>query len=193
MVYGDKPFVVSTSTDAFGRDINTYRPDSLAMMQSSNLYPYTANNPNMYRDSSGRFIIIPVAAYYLIVAAVVVVTAATVIESAPPINLPNISWETTATADESIVAVSKKQQNINRRNEINGTTSADPPDSSKNPRSKNNQVQNRQANGAAKEANLSKDGQEVFHDKLHELNTNDYQKMLEVAKKIASWGGKYVN
>jgi hypothetical protein len=64
---------------------------------------------------------------------------------------------------------------------------------SNNPRSKNNQKQNEQARKAAKEANLSKEGQSQFHDELGELGTGDYQKVIKLAKEIAELGGKYVN
>ena len=59
-------------------------------------------------------------------------------------------------------------------------------------RSKNNQKQNEQTNKAAKETKLSKKGQELLHKEVKDLNTGDYQKILDLAREIAELGGSYV-
>lgn len=49
MIYGDNP------QDPLG--LNIYTPDIYAIRQSSNLYAYAVNNPIMFQDPGGQFII----------------------------------------------------------------------------------------------------------------------------------------
>jgi hypothetical protein len=61
-----------------------------------------------------------------------------------------------------------------------------------NGRPKNNQLQNKQTDIAVDRYNLSKEGRLALHNYLHNLEYPDYHDVMEAAKEIQSWGGKYV-
>jgi len=56
-IYGDNPVKINQRQDPLGLNTYTLVPDITAIMQSGNLYNYCMNNPIMYVDSSGEFVI----------------------------------------------------------------------------------------------------------------------------------------
>jgi hypothetical protein len=57
MIYGSNPQRMNERTDMWGVTHYTLVPDPWAIRQSSNLYVYAVNNPIMFQDPSGEFII----------------------------------------------------------------------------------------------------------------------------------------
>uniref|UniRef100_UPI003261B18D RHS repeat-associated core domain-containing protein n=1 Tax=Clostridium sp. NkU-1 TaxID=1095009 RepID=UPI003261B18D len=61
MIYGDNPLKINERkvdpNDPLGLNTYTYVPDITAIMQSSNRYVYGMNNPIMYIDQNGNFVI----------------------------------------------------------------------------------------------------------------------------------------
>ncbi|MEM1485863.1 RHS repeat-associated core domain-containing protein [Oscillospiraceae bacterium PP1C4] len=61
MIYGDNPLKINERkadpNDPLGLNTYTYVPDINAMMQSGNRYVYGMNNPIMYIDQNGNFVI----------------------------------------------------------------------------------------------------------------------------------------
>lgn len=57
MIYGDNPVRIKECKDPLGLNVYTYMPNANAIRQSSNLYVYCMNNPNMYQDFNGEFVI----------------------------------------------------------------------------------------------------------------------------------------
>ena len=54
MVYGDNPQKINEREDALGLEAYAYAPDIEAIIQSSNLFLYTGNNPVLRIDSTGQ-------------------------------------------------------------------------------------------------------------------------------------------
>ena len=57
MIYGDNPLKINEREDVLGLNTYTLVPDNTAIMQSGNLYVYAMNNPIMYKDPGGEFVI----------------------------------------------------------------------------------------------------------------------------------------
>jgi len=57
MIFGDEPRRMNEITDRWGRSTHTLVPDTWAMMQNGNLYAFGLNNPVMFVDPTGRFVI----------------------------------------------------------------------------------------------------------------------------------------
>jgi RHS repeat-associated protein len=55
MLFGDRPRRLNNQPDPMGLRAYSYRPDVLAVMQSSNLYAYVMSSPLLYSDPTGRF------------------------------------------------------------------------------------------------------------------------------------------
>jgi len=71
MIFGETPRIMNQRTDLLGRSMHTMAPSTLAIMQASNLFVYTMNNPVMFLDPSGEFAI---TSTLLLIAAAWVVT-----------------------------------------------------------------------------------------------------------------------
>ena len=54
MIYGDNPQKINEREDALGLKTYSYAPQLSAIVQSGNLFVYTANNPLLYIDSTGE-------------------------------------------------------------------------------------------------------------------------------------------
>ena len=80
MVYGNKPVIIDERKDPLGLNIYTYKPDINAIRQSSNVYAYCMNNPMMYTDSGGDFVVTAsvVLAYALVAGFAAAATAYTI-------------------------------------------------------------------------------------------------------------------
>ena len=57
MIYGDNPQKINERKDELGLNIYTYIPNNNAIKQSGNLYVYGNNNPVIYVDVEGKFVI----------------------------------------------------------------------------------------------------------------------------------------
>ncbi len=57
MFFGDNPLKINERVDAFGMTTYTLVPDINAIRQSGNRYVYCMNNPVMYVDENGNFVI----------------------------------------------------------------------------------------------------------------------------------------
>ena len=68
MIHGDDPWQIGEGS---GVNQYTYAPDINAIRQSANLYSYALNNPIMYRDPSGRFVITAAVLKAMLIGAVV--------------------------------------------------------------------------------------------------------------------------
>jgi len=201
MVYGDNP------SDPLGLNAYTYKPDIHAITQSGNLYVYGLNNPLKYQDPSGKSITVAVSLTALGIAFLALLTIELLKD--PNFNRAVNTAITQISSDIDKVAkkigqsfdqissylvneVSKKQQKIEARNGLaGGAANPEPPDD--DGRSNNNQVQNKQADNAAREANLSDKGKLELHKRLQKEPTGNYQKVLDIAREIARLGGSYVN
>ena len=56
MVYGDNPQKINEREDALGLEAYAYAPDIEAIIQSSNLFLYTGNNPVLRIDSPAKYL-----------------------------------------------------------------------------------------------------------------------------------------
>ena len=57
MIYGDNPQKINEREDKLGLKHYSYAPQLSAVVQSGNLYVYTANNPVLYSDLSGQSLV----------------------------------------------------------------------------------------------------------------------------------------
>ena len=73
MIYGDEPQKWNEwqgEEDALGLHAYTYKPEATAVAQTGNLYAYGLNNPILYRDSTGNFVVTAIVVGILVGAAV---------------------------------------------------------------------------------------------------------------------------
>ena len=63
-LYGDNPPKINNEKDRLGLNNYTYVPSIESIRQSGNLYAYGMNNPVMFSDSSGKFVITATMLYY---------------------------------------------------------------------------------------------------------------------------------
>ena len=73
MIYGDEPQKWNEwqgEEDALGLHAYTYKPEATAVAQAGNLYAYGLNNPILYRDSTGNFVVTAIVVGILVGAAV---------------------------------------------------------------------------------------------------------------------------
>ncbi len=73
MIYGDEPQKWNEwqgEEDPLGLHAYTYKPEATAVAQTGNLYAYGLNNPILYRDSTGNFVVTAIVVGILVGAAV---------------------------------------------------------------------------------------------------------------------------